>query len=360
VVVVQDDGTERRVIALDSLPRARDAFPAALEEDAGFALSPAPVNAHTHLDLSSMPYSPGRYGDFIRAVIDHGRSGARGLEAARQGAEQILAQGVEVIGDVVTDEDVMRWLLRHPRLRGVAYWEVLGPDPEQADALFERARRQVQRFRALERPGGMRVGVSPHTPHTVSAALLRRLSGWAHRERVPVAIHVAESPAETALHRRGEGPLAAFLGSLGVPWRASGDSPVGYLEALGVLRTAPTLIHMVEVDEEDVRCVQRAGATVVHCPRSNEALGCRIFPWELYARHGVDVGFGTDSRGSSPDLEVAAEVAAARRLHGGRAAPQALVRAAVKGGYRALGMRTPRVVRGDPAAALWRWPVYTA
>ncbi len=132
-----------------------------------------------------------------------------------------------------------------------------------------------------------------------------------------------------------------------------------HLAELGVLEAGPTLVHMVEVDEDDVRAVQRAGCTVVHCPRSNLALGCGRFPWEVYARHGVDVAFGTDSRGSSPDLDVIAEVAAARRLHGDKAAPQALVRAAVKGGYRALGLTPPRVVRGSPAAAMMAWGVST-
>lgn len=359
-VVVQDDGSDRRVVAVGSLDEARARYPDALERDAGFALSPAPVNAHTHLDLSTMPYHPGDYDAFLRAVIAHGRSGRRGLDAARRGVDEILAQGVNALGDIVTDAEVMRWLLAHPRLAGVAYWEVLGPDPADAETRFEEARRSVAAFRALERPGGMRVGVSPHTPHTVSAPLLRRLARWAAAERLPLAIHVAESRAEVELHRRGEGPLAAFLASMGVPWRASGRSPVGYLASLGVLEAAPTLVHMVEVDEDDVRTVQRAGATVIHCPRSNLALRCGRFPWELYARHGVDVGFGTDSRGSSPDLAVAAEVAEARRLHGGAAAPQALVRAAVKGGRRALGLSTPRVLRGDPATSLWTWPVYTA
>ena len=99
---------------------------------------------------------------------------------------------------------------------------------------------------------------------------------------------------------------------------------------------------------------------MVHCPRSNLALGSGRFPWEAYARHGIDVAFGTDSRGSSPDLSVIHEVLAAHVLHGQKAAPQALVRAAVKGGHRALGSTPPRVLRGDPADGLCLWSMYTA
>ena len=356
-VVVQDDGSRRQVIAVEALARAREGYPDADEADAGFAVSPPPVNAHTHLDLSTMPYSAGAYEAFVLAVIRHRREGGGGVPAARQGATEVLEGGVRVIGDIVTDAEVMRYLLAHPELSGVAYWEVIGPDPADAERLFEDARRQLAAFRELERPGGVRVGVSPHTPHSVSAPLLRRLAALALQESLPMQIHVAESPDEVTLHRRGDGRLAELLGGFGVSWRASGLSPVGYLADLGVLRARPTLVHMVQVDEEDVRTVQRADCAVVHCPRSNEALACGRFPWELYARFGVDVAFGTDSRGSSPSLAVTEEVAFSRELHGGKANPRALVRAAVKGGYRALGLTPPRVVRGDPADALMVWPV---
>ncbi|HET8984832.1 MAG TPA: hypothetical protein VFN03_03630, partial [Trueperaceae bacterium] len=65
--------------------------------------------------------------------------------------------------------------------------------------------------------------------------------------------------------------------------------------------------------------------------------------------------FGTDSLGSSPDLDVTAEVLYAARLHGSKANLRGLVRAAVKGGHRALGMQPPRVTRGGQAGALYGW-----
>lgn len=70
---------------------------------------------------------------------------------------------------------------------------------------------------------------------------------------------------------------------------------------------------------------------------------------------GREVAFGTDSRGSSPDLDVTREVAAAREAHGERANVRALVRAAVKGGHRALGLMPPQVRRGGGADGLVVW-----
>lgn len=355
--IVQDAGGDARVLFVGEATDAAARWPDAEEVDVGFALSPAPVNAHLHLDLSTMPQVEDDYEAFVRAVVQHGRGGGRGVEAARAGLKQLEAAGTSVIGDIVADEATMIELLERPGLQGVAYWEVFAPDPADAEAAFEATVERVRRFRAVQRPDGLRVGLSPHAPHSVSAPLLERLAKLAAANDVPMQIHVAESPSETRLHAHGDGPLRELMGPLLRDFQPSGLTPVGYLERLGVLDARPTLVHGVHVTEADVRAIQRSGCAVVHCPRSNRSLRCGRFPWEVYAKHGVDVGFGTDSRGSSPSLDVQDEVVAAAAMHQTRAAAGALVRAAVKGGYRALRMTPPRVGRGDRAEALVRWHV---
>jgi aminodeoxyfutalosine deaminase len=348
------DGT-RTLVAIDAAERLRERFPDAEERDRVEVLAPPAVNAHTHLDLSAMSFTPGAYEDFVAAAIAQTRSGGRGVEAARRGIDALRACGVRTVGDIVASEGVMALLLSEPELTGVAYWEVIGPDPDDAPRLLDEARERLQRFLSWQRPGGMRVGLSPHAPHTVSAPLLRGLVELARSLRLPLQIHVAEAPGERALHASGTGPLRVALGGALRDWRPSGMSPVAYLEDLGVLAARPTLVHMVEVDEDDVRRVARAGCVVVHCPRSNEALECATFPWATFARHGVSVALGTDSLGSSPDLCPVAEWRAAVALHGGAASRAQLVWAAVKGGARALGLRPETVRRGDPFDALTTW-----
>lgn len=354
-VAVQRVGDDARVVAIDRSEALLEAFPAAQSIDAGFAISPPPVNAHCHLDLSTMEFAPGDYLTFIRRVIEHGRVGGRTRAAAEVGVSELLASGVRTVGDIVARPEVMEYLLAHPLLGGVAYWEVIGPDPADADRLLAETAQRLRAWRARERLGGVRVGLSPHTPHTVSGPLLQRLARLAQSEGYPLQIHAAESETELAYHRDGSGPLAEVMQPFAPGWEPSGTTPIGYLERLGILEARPTLVHGVHVDEDDVRAVQRAGCVVVHCPRSNSALACGRLPWELYARHGVTLALGTDSLGSSRSLSVLDEVAAAAVLHGDRASPLALVRAAVKGGSRALGISPPMVQRGARAGALVRW-----
>lgn len=354
--LVQVHPEPARVVAIGAADALRAAYPDAPERPRVAVLAPAAVNAHTHLDLSDLTLTPGDYTGFVRAVIAHGRAGGRGLAAAERGLARLRGAGVATVGDIVTDEAVLVRLLEDPALTGVAYWEVLGPDPADADARFAEAVAVVARHRPRERPGGVRLGLSPHTPHTVSAPLLQRLARFAMAERLPLQIHVAEDSGELALHLRGEGPLRAAFGPFLVAFRPSGRSPVAFLDELGVLAARPTLVHAIHVDDDDVRRIQRAGCAVVHCPRSNALLDCGTFPWARYARFGVTVALGTDSLGSSPSLSPVDEWGAARAVHGAAADPAQLVWAAVKGGHRALGGRAPTVGRGDLADALRAWP----
>ncbi len=355
-VVVQVSPEPARVVAVGAAAALRATYPDAVARPVVGVLAPAAVNAHTHLDLSDLPLTPGPYGAFVQAVIAHTRGGGRGLPAAERGLRALKASGVATVGDIVTDEAVLARLLDDPDLSGVAYWEVLAPDPADAEARFAEAVAVVARHRPRERPGGVRVGLSPHTPHTVSAPLLQRLAGFAAAHGVPLQIHVAEDHGELELHARGTGRLREAMGPFLASFRPSGATPVRYLDDLGVLAARPTLVHAVHVDDDDVRRLQRAGCAVVHCPRSNALLECGTFPWARYARFGVTVGLGTDSLGSSPSLSPVDEFGAARAVHGVAADPAQLVWAAVKGGHRALGGVAPRVVRGSAATLLRAWP----
>ena len=354
-VAVQEVQQQSQIIGIDELTRLKRNFPDAEITDMGLAISPLPVNAHMHLDLSSMPFSPGSYEDFIKKVVKHDRSGARNLEAALQGVAQLNEQGISTIGDIVTEEAVMVYLLQSG-LTGVAYWEVFAPNPEDAEREFNETLALLKRFKALERPGGMRVGLSPHTPHTVSEPLLKQLARLAQQMHLPLQIHVAESAFELDLYKEAKGPLWELYKPFIPHWQAQGLSPVQYLKKLGVLEARPSLVHMVNVDEEDIKTVQKAGCTVIHCPRSNSSLECGRFPWELYAKHGVTVALGTDSSGSSPSLILAEELKAAKTLHGEKASLQALIWSAVKGGYRALGLTPAKFGRGSRRDQLYIWP----
>jgi len=159
----------------------------------------------------------------------------------------------------------------------------------------------------------LRLGVSPHAPYTVSDRLYRAVDDLARGAGLPVAMHLAESRAETQLVRQGSGPFADALRARGIQVARVARSPVQYLVQLGVLEraTACLCIHCVQVDQDDVELLRRAGVSIAHCPRSNLAHGHGTAPLAAFRRAGLRVGLGTDSVVSVGDSSLWAESVAA-------------------------------------------------
>ena len=119
----------------------------------------------------------------------------------------------------------------------------------------------------------MRVGLSVHAPYSCHPDLFRAAVDWCEAEGIPLGIHIAESPAEVLYLRDASGPFREINARLrpGVPEDpAPGLSPIGYLEALDVLRVRPLLFHGVEVDEADLLVLRRRDCAVftVRAPTS--------------------------------------------------------------------------------------------
>jgi len=339
----------QQVAAVGPLSELRSNYPEAPLVHKGKALTPPVVNAHTHLDLSMVPYFRGSYSSFIQHVIDH--SALRTQEAAQRGLHELQALAVGGFGDIVHKPEVLAWLLEHSPLPGVAYLEVINRDPTQADAVVSRLAHQLSEWRRLG--SRLKVGLSPHTPYNVSAALLKKLVEVARLEGFPLQMHVAESPEETELMTQGCGALQEIPRRYGLPayrdW--PGLTPVRYLAELGVLGPHLTIVHGVQVDEEEVQMLAQSGTRLVSCPRSNEGLVCGALPWALYLKHRLEPALGTDSKSSSPDLDVRNEALFLWE----QVDPRVLVRAATRNGYRVLGLNTPRITRGTPVSQVQSW-----
>ena len=332
----------------------RRQYPHATEEHLGGVIAPPPVNAHTHLDMSAYDFQALPYFRWIPEVAV-GQREKRGMAGAQAGADELTRLGVGGVGDIAWMPGVTEALLVRSDLAGVIYAEVLGALPEQADERFRDFRERVEGWRQLQREDGPRLGISPHTPYSVSSRLMRLVTEYAAGEGLPLQIHLAEHPSEVELFATGGGPLwehrlqnhtpptfAQVIGREPEP----GLTPVRYLDELGVLAARPTLIHMVNVTPDDISRVARAGCAVVTCPRSNHHLECGIFPWAAFAAAGVEVAMGTDSVASGESLDVREDVAFARTLYPALD-PRLIVRAAVKGGHRVLGSRASFIRRGE-------------
>jgi 5-methylthioadenosine/S-adenosylhomocysteine deaminase len=318
-----------------SVPHPRDA-PEFRYPDA--VVLPGFVNAHTHLELTGLR---GRVPepDFYQ-WIQHIRRAKEEAPAesflmwAREGVQEAWRHGATMVADTGTSGAVARALTELGGA-GIAYHEVIHPDPGRAEATLAAARDMVTR---LKRELGPRVtvGISPHAPYTVSRTLYCRIASYARAEHLPMAGHIAESVAETRLVRDAAGPFADLWRRRGIPLDPPAASPVRMLADLGVLGPDFLAIHAVQTDQADVDALARAGVAVVACPRSNARHGHGSAPLQRYLERGLRVALGTDSVASVDSLDLLAEAREARVQAGVSA--EAALRLLTLDGARALGM----------------------
>jgi 5-methylthioadenosine/S-adenosylhomocysteine deaminase len=302
-------------------------------------LLPGLVNTHTHLELTGLDIGPPTP-DFagwigrVRAVKET-RGAEDFLAAALRGVADCRATGVTTVADTGDSGAAVR-ALAEVGGSGIAYQEVFGPHPAQLNESLAGLRAKVSdasRFAG----GRVRLGLSPHAVYTVSGPLYAAVAAWAGAERLPVAVHLAESPAETALVERGAGPFAEAWRRRGItPTTFDGCSPVEWLERHGVLGAGTLCIHLVQAREADLGILARRGCAVAHCPLSNRAHGHGAAPLAAFLRHGLRVGLGTDSVLSVAALDLLGEARAARALAGVDAT--AALAMCTRGGAAAIGL----------------------
>jgi cytosine/adenosine deaminase-related metal-dependent hydrolase len=336
-VLVDSDGRIEAVGPDPLVPRPADVPGETFPDD---ILLPGLVNTHTHLELSGFDFGAPPERDFrswigrVRAVKE-ARSADGFLAAARQGVLDCWAAGVTTVADTGDSGSVIQALAELGG-SGIAYQEVFGPHPEQADQSLAGLRARVGALARYE-VGRVRLGVSPHAPYTVSGPLYSAVAEWARTARLPIAVHLAESPAESDLLLRGSGPFADAWRERGIPIKAGpAITPVAWLDRHGVLGDRTLCIHVVQADDADLARLARRGSAVAHCPLSNSAHGHGVAPLAGFLAHGLRVGVGTDSVLSVGALDLLAETRAARRL-GALDAAAALALVTI-GGAQALGL----------------------
>jgi cytosine/adenosine deaminase-related metal-dependent hydrolase len=302
----------------------------------GCTITPGLVNAHTHLTLTALsgvvPSAP--FPEWLPRLVaamkpweiaDHEASGVIG-------AEESLASGVTVVGDIAYGAAEVVSASR-AGLGGVYYWELLGLPAEQ---LAE----QLAYLRYPENPAGygarVTCGLSPHSPYTSGPQLLQAVHRRASELGVPIAIHVAESAAETWLLTDGTGPLAEVAGRTADGFKPPRSSTVAYLESLDVLE-GMTAVHCCHLTADDLPLLAARARGVVTCPRSNRYLHNPPPHIGPLLDAGIAVGIGTDSSASNHDLDLMAEVRALAAAEP-RLGADTLLHIATVGGARAIGV----------------------
>ncbi|WP_160153281.1 TRZ/ATZ family hydrolase [Microbulbifer sp. ALW1] len=174
-----------------------------------------------------------------------------------------------------------------------------------------------------------RIGLAfaPHAPYTVGDETLKKIAIYADELGMAVQMHLHETAGEV------EKALAE-----------TGLRPTERLHNLGLLSPQFLGVHMTALNDADIALIQKTGAHISHCPRSNLKLASGFSPVAKLLDAGINVSIGTDGAASNNGLDMLQETNTAALLAkavSGNAdalpAHQALAMATINGA-RALGI----------------------
>ncbi|HMQ52116.1 MAG TPA: amidohydrolase [Anaerolineae bacterium] len=163
----------------------------------------------------------------------------------------------------------------------------------------------IQRWHGAEQ-GRLRVLVGPSGLQWCSEALLQQSLELARRYQTGFHMHLLETGLQAWACRRR-------FGGSGVAWLAE----------RGLLGPEVSLPHSVWLTPDDVECLARTGASVVHNPAANLKLGSGLAPVRTMLDYGVPVALGTDGAASSDNQVLFEALRLAALIHNpGEAEPE--------------------------------------
>ncbi len=343
------DGAE--IVAVGKVGEVSPQFSGAEIETFGMAaILPGFVNCHSHLEVTSMRGALDDVEHDFRAWLlrlNDRRSGLTPADieaAAILGATEGARAGVTCFGDIGRYGEAGLKALKSVGLRGVLFQETeFSPDNATASVDFEKLK---ERFISLQEHGTdlVEVGLSPHSPYTVSRRLFELITEFAIAENIKLTIHAAESSDEDALLLRGEGFFTDLYRRMNLNWEVPRCSPVEFLHSTGVLAARPLLAHCVTVSESDIAMIEESGTAIAHCPKSNTKFGHGYAPLETFLDLRITVGLGSDSVASNNVCDLLEESRYAALSARNRAGSKRFVTArevletATLGGAKALGL----------------------
>src|SRR5436309_414985 len=300
------------------------------------AIVPGFVNAHSHLEYAVYAGFGDSLTDFAEWIRLHTERKHRiGWEEyvaiARLGASECLRSGMTTVGDC-SFSGAAAVAIDELGLRGIAYLEVFGAEPDDALEQFDELRSRA----VLHVNDRVLLGVSPHAPYSISPAVYRACAEL----RLPLATHISESESEVRYLLDGGGAWE------GISWLVDPPGTTGtrLLAGEGLLGPHILAAHCVVGEPDEIALLAEHDVAVAHCPRSNAYVGCGIAPLRELRAAGLRVGIGTDGVSSTPshdffdELRAVVTMARARERRPDAMTASEALELGTLGGARALGL----------------------
>ena len=210
---------------------------------------------------------------------------------------EMIRGGITTYADMYYFEDAVARVTREAGMRGILGETIVdfpAPDHRTPAEALEYTQKFIDKWRndSLITPA-----VAPHSIYTLSETNLQAAGALARRNGVPILIHIAEAPFETAQSRARHGL-----------------SPVAYLSRIGLLGPDVVGAHCIWVDSADIAALGRFDVGSVHSPSSNMKLAAGVMPVVEMMAAGNRVGLATDGAASNNSQDLFDEMDLAAKL----------------------------------------------
>lgn len=282
------------------------------------ALMPGLIDLHTHTENSvfrgivhDVPYTT-----WVRAVAEKSlkMDVSDWCDSAILGGLEAISSGITTIADI-TPTGAACAATQKLGLRSVIYREVGAMDQRRIDFAMRVAENDIAHWRDEVDPNRVTVGIAPAAIYTCHPAVFKKVSEFARRENLPVAMHLAGSREEYQFVKRGSSPFAVHTmgtkrGYVEIPpWLPTGVSPVRYALNWGAFESDNVLaIHCTHVDDDDIKKLKEYDVAVAGCPRCSAQLGMGLSPIGEFLRAHLRFGLGTDSPAATDSIDMFTEM----------------------------------------------------
>jgi 5-methylthioadenosine/S-adenosylhomocysteine deaminase len=254
---------------------------------------------------------------------------------------EMMRGGVGGFSDHYFHMDGVADLVEQSGLRAGLAWCMFGAGSDrEARAELDACLAFIERWQGRA-SGRLKLLLGPHSPYVCPAPFLARVAELARGRGFPVHLHLAESQDQV-------------VESL----RLHGRTPVGHVDALGLLDGPCVAAHCLAVSDADLDLLARRAVTVAHTPITYMKLAMGVNDLSRFASRGIPVAIGTDGPASNGDMDMLAAIRQTVLLQKHeRRDPEAMpgdtaLRMASRVGARSVGFETCGVLAPGHAADL--------
>lgn len=280
----------------------------------GSVLVPGLINSHVHLEFSANR-STLTYGEFmpwLSSVIAARDELINECDESctSKAIKTMLTNGITAFGAVSSYGFDLEPCFKAPQ-KVVFFNELIGSDPQMADALYSNFQERLFASQELKREG-FYPSIAIHSPYSVHRILIQKALKYAREKHLRVTAHFMESPAEREWLDSNSGAFAPFFQNFLKQTQAANTAE----EFLSYFRDIPTLFtHAVQASNKELSAIAEGNHTIIHCPISNRLLGNGVLDLKSLEENNIRYVCGTDGLSSNYALDLFEEMKIALFIH---------------------------------------------